>query len=113
MAVNVSVVVGRIPQDGEVWTGRKPTEGLPDVQISQVQFVKVYQAITLAGALDLNRTTKLIPCRGWTRRRALETASALTGKPYKSGDAQQAAADLRAFAEETRAGLTVVEEQPR
>lgn len=56
MAVNVSVVVGRIPQDGEVWTGRKPTEGLPDVQISQVQFGQVFYMETGPGVASVQQS---------------------------------------------------------
>lgn len=69
--------------------------------------VEVYQAVTLAAALDLNRRTGLVPVRGWSKRRALDTAARITGKKYKLVDMEQAATDLRAWAEDAKATLTI------
>jgi len=69
--------------------------------------VKLFTAITLRGSIKLYIKAKIIPTRGVTITRMLEVASSYTGKPYKRGQAQQAADDLKVWADTMKLGLRV------
>lgn len=60
--------------------------------------IKAYQALVIAAGLKYYAAHGVTVNKAYTPRNMLRTATALTGKPYKSRDYLQAAADLQEFA---------------
>jgi hypothetical protein len=67
--------------------------------------VRLYQATALASALRLYAKTKMQVNRMYTPSAMLKAATAVTGKAYKRGQHQQAADDLKLWADEMAAAL--------
>lgn len=57
-----------------------------------------FQAIVLASALKLYRTTGMKANRAYTPSAMMRTASAITGKKYKAREYEKAESDLREWA---------------
>lgn len=66
--------------------------------------VRRYQAVVLAQALLMWHRHQIAPNRAWKPVRMLATAGTITGKTYKRGEYEKAAADLRAWAKIADAG---------
>lgn len=69
--------------------------------------VALYQAIALGSALRTYAKTKMLMNRSWTIGNMLDTATRITKKPYKRGDALTAADDLKAWSDAMRAAMPV------
>jgi hypothetical protein len=67
--------------------------------------VACFAAFALASGLSLFAKTGLRPNRQWTPTAMLKRAGEITGKKYKRGQYEQAAADVRAWATEMRDAL--------
>jgi hypothetical protein len=88
-----------------------PEQGMAEksVSFSGSEAVNVYACRVLASGLRLYAKTGMQPNRRFTPTRMLDAASAQTGKSYKRGQYEQAAADLSALATEATARLTITE----
>jgi hypothetical protein len=69
--------------------------------------VNLMRAITLASSLRLYAKTGLIPTRGITASVLLRIATEYTGKIYKRGQHEQAAADIRVWIDTMKAALPI------
>lgn len=68
--------------------------------------VEVFRANALASGIRLYAKTKMLPNRMWTPTNMLKAAGSITGKTYKRGQYEQAAIDLKAWAD-AQIGVTV------
>ena len=68
---------------------------------------RLMMAMHLASALKLYDRTKIIPTRGVTITKMMATATTLTGKPYKRGQALKAAEDVKGWADTMKAALPI------
>jgi len=69
--------------------------------------VKLFQAMTIVSGLRLYAKHRIQPSRGYTPSAMLKAASGFTGKAYKRGAYQQAADDLKLWADTMAAALPV------
>jgi hypothetical protein len=69
--------------------------------------VALFRATSLASGLRLYAKTGMKPNRAWTPSAMLHAAGAITGKRYKRGQHQQAADDLKVWADTMAAALPV------
>lgn len=67
------------------------------------------RAELLASSLRLYDKCKIIPTRGVTATKMLKMATGYTGKTYKRGEYVRAADDVKAWANEMKAALPVIE----
>lgn len=65
------------------------------------------RAEVLASSLGLYAKAKILPTRGVTATDLLKMATGYTGKTYKRGQYEQAAADVKKWANEMKAALPV------
>ena len=65
--------------------------------------VGIFQAIVLASALKLYAKSGMKVNASYTPTNMLRTAGQITGKHYKRGQFEEAATDLRAYADELKA----------
>jgi len=72
--------------------------------------MKFFRAVTLASSLSLYAKTKMLPTRGVTVSKMLAMASEFTGKKYKRTQVEQAAADVREWAQAMKAALPKTDE---
>lgn len=72
------------------------------------QAIEVFRCTALASGLRMYDRHKMIPNRAYTPKRMLSTASAITGKGYKRGEYERAAADLMQHAETLKSKLTIM-----
>ena len=77
------------------------------VTLSGPDATRMMQAFVLASSLRLYAKTKMIPTRGVTITYMLNMAAQFSGKKYKRGQAELAAADVQKWAEEMRAAIPV------
>ncbi len=71
--------------------------------------VNIFQAVVLASGLRLYAKTGMKPNRMYTPTRMLQTATAITGKPYKRGQFEQAATDLDAWKAEQLGEVEIID----
>jgi hypothetical protein len=71
--------------------------------------VRLFQAMALKSGLRLYAKTGMRPNRAWTPSAMLKTAGSITGKDYKRGQYEQAAADLETWANVMQSAIPVVE----
>lgn len=69
--------------------------------------VKLYQATALASGLRLYAKTGMKPNRAWSPSNMLKAATGITGKPYKRGQYEQAANDLKIWSDTMASALPV------
>jgi hypothetical protein len=69
--------------------------------------VALYRATVLASALRLYAKTGMKPNSAWTPTKMLAAASGITGKRYKRGQHEQAANDVKLWADTMAAALPV------
>jgi hypothetical protein len=69
--------------------------------------VMLFRTAALASALGLYAKCGMIPTRGVTITRMLQSASAVTGKKYKRGEALKAQADLKTWCDAMKAAIPV------
>jgi hypothetical protein len=73
--------------------------------------VSMIRAFTIASGLSLYAKAGIVPNRAWTPTKMLQAASGITGKKYKRGQHAQAAADVKAWAEEMKSALPHIVEK--
>ena len=69
----------------------------------------LFRATALKIGLRMYAKFKMQPNRMWTPTAMLQAAGKITGKTYKRGQYEQAAADVETWANEMRAALPVVD----
>lgn len=69
-----------------------------------------FRAATIASGLRLYAKTGMRPNRLWTPSAMLKAATGITGKPYKRGQYEKAAADVTLWADTMKAALPIVKE---
>lgn len=72
--------------------------------------VRLFQAAAIASALRLYAKTGMQANRAYTPTAMLKAASAITGKAYKRGKYEQAAADLTTWCDAMKAALPIIKE---
>lgn len=85
------------------------THGPGGTSFSGPDAVALFRAATIASALRIFAKTRTPVNRAYTSTAMLKFASELTGKTYKRGQYQQAAADIDAWCLVMKAALPVVE----
>lgn len=70
--------------------------------------VALFRATAIASGLRLYAKTGMKPNRAWTPSAMLKAAGGLTGKTYKRGQYQQAADDVKAWADAMAAAIPIV-----
>lgn len=69
--------------------------------------VNLFRAITLKMSLSLYAKTGMIPTRGVTSTVMLKLAKEYTGKTYKRGEHEKAAADVQVWIDTMKAAMPV------
>jgi hypothetical protein len=67
--------------------------------------VEVFRVATLASSIKMFGRTGMMPTRGMTGAKMLKMAEQYTGKKYKRGQYEQAAADLSTWVQTMKAAL--------
>ena len=77
--------------------------------------VALFRATTLWSGLRLYARSRIKPNRAWTPTAMLKAAGQITGKVYKRGQYETAAADLRIWIDTMKAALpvTIVEDKEK
>lgn len=68
----------------------------------------LFQAVTLRSSLRLYAKIGMFPTRGVTITRMLALATQFTGKTYKRGQAEKAAADVSVWIEAMKCAIPIV-----
>ena len=71
--------------------------------------IPMFQVITLKGAIKLHKACGMIPTRGMTITKMLQSASNVTGKKYKRGQHDAAIADLELWLAAAKASMPVTD----
>jgi len=99
--------VGRFFRKGESMESSITVTSAGAVSYSGPDAVNLYRARLLASSLRLYAKTGIIPTRGVTATAMLRMASEYTGKAYKRGQYDAAAADVTAWANTMQAALPI------
>lgn len=85
-------------------------EGLVTAYVGK-DAVSLFRARVIASALRLYAKTKIKANRAYTPKNMLAAATDITGKSYKRGQFEQAAADIDKWAAEMKAALPIEEQK--
>lgn len=72
--------------------------------------VALFRATTIASGLRMYAKHKILPNRAYTPTAMLKAATGITGKAYKRGQYQQAADDIKLWADTMAAALPIIKE---
>ena len=75
--------------------------------------VALYRATALWAGLRMYAQSRMQPNRAWTPTAMLKAAGSITGKTYKRGQYETAAADLKIWMEAMKAAMPVTDQRPR